>query len=670
MSKLTKKSAPAAPTKVEEIEFAVAPVKKVVRRNAVSIKPIIDDSSETLLAPKSVRETGEEKVTHDSSVKITLTKKGDRAKAMEKIKAESRKAAPAEDYEHYRVGVMLSPMESGKSKKTMHEVIHEDFNRQHAELTVPMSVDDASFEKESKYDKDFLHHADDLVHMVLELPHGFHPKPSEQDEPPESLLQANLLGLPGGLSLSPAVTNKYFGEHSRSDFFDRYHFLSGQQSLLMRNQSMFSPSNGTVDNVSDFGSDDDDDDDGDDGNGELNHSLYSLRSKSSQSRRRVPISPGEILVCDHFDTVDEYVPFAPRRPVEEVDEFAVDLPDTDFSLSKIRANSRKTLLNMQPTRIPTIEEILGAESVVIEKINQHKAAVAARIAAEAEAKAFAEEKALRLSAAGRQEAAKLQLKAGKVIVPALSETHLKNVEAARTPSKPPEPRITLLKQSLTSSTVDVIAMFQDEKAVAALQTAATTRLHIMHSDENVTEDPEKFEKMTADELRIEKETRERKRLDAMKARLQATLQTWKEKSTKDMGNIMDNKKHSMLSEKERSEMVSLKSKPVDIKPVVYIPGTKGKLLSISKRLSDNEEEDEDEEENKTDTKKLDRKSSLPNILMHTKKSQDTKPTPIVHFNPVVITSPINHNQQSTKAASSSSKLTPNNRVKLGFTNDM
>jgi hypothetical protein len=44
-------------------------------------------------------------------------------------------------------------------------------------------------------------------------------------------VKERLLGLPGRLSLTPAITNKYFGENARSQFFERYHYVKNQKAI-------------------------------------------------------------------------------------------------------------------------------------------------------------------------------------------------------------------------------------------------------------------------------------------------------------------------------------------------------------------------------------------------------------------------------------------------------
>jgi hypothetical protein len=46
----------------------------------------------------------------------------------------------------------------------------------------------------------------------------------------EQTVKEMLLGLPGGLAISTGDTEKYFGEQSRINFYDRYHYLSAQRN--------------------------------------------------------------------------------------------------------------------------------------------------------------------------------------------------------------------------------------------------------------------------------------------------------------------------------------------------------------------------------------------------------------------------------------------------------
>lgn len=47
----------------------------------------------------------------------------------------------------------------------------------------------------------------------------------------EFSVKDRLLGLPGRLGLTPAITNKYFGENARSQFYERYHYVKNQKEI-------------------------------------------------------------------------------------------------------------------------------------------------------------------------------------------------------------------------------------------------------------------------------------------------------------------------------------------------------------------------------------------------------------------------------------------------------
>ena len=262
---------------------------------------------------------------------------------------------------------------------------------------VPMYVDsNPDFEIETKLDHDFLFHADELMHMVLELPRGFHPRPSEDETHHKTPLQINLLGLPGGLNLTPAVTNKYFGVSARRDFFDRFHWLSHQANLMgslssttttnqQQQQQRYSKSN---------------DDEGDDEscsqfNDEDTTSVVTHDCGTNNGYpvfpHHVNIEPGQELMMDYCEQPEEYIPFAPRRPNYQTDNNNNNYNNNNNededdieryqnqSLSTLRHHSRDTFLASKPAHIPTLEEILGSDSAVVARIAQDKAIVQAEL---------------------------------------------------------------------------------------------------------------------------------------------------------------------------------------------------------------------------------------------------------------------------------------------------
>ena len=421
------------------------------------------------------------------SVKVVLTKPGKRQEHMASIKEENNRAvittiSNITHEEMEKLDVITSLASRLRPKPHYIDDDEEDYiRRPRSSLLPPTSVDDETFFAKSHVDDDFLHHADDMLHMVLELPSGFHPKPVDEETHGKSKMQIDLLGLPGGLQLTPALTKKYFGEGSRYEFFDRYHWLAHQKDIVGRGCA-------PVRFGDDRGSGGDDNDDG-------------SEDGLTMDGLNIKLAPGEELIFDKEDQLEEYIPFAPRRPRDDLaadsrnsksnigigigianissSNATPDVNSYEESLSAIRQQRRAILAAKKQEKIPTLQDILGSESRVLEAIENNRRVEEAERAAEAAAAVIAEKRRRMQTAAGRRAAAREAARAahaagGRIVVPPLAVAPVK-LEKVVIPSK------SLLDEPLQQKTVDTIVQLHDPKVLVELTKNMKQRLSAMRS---------------------------------------------------------------------------------------------------------------------------------------------------------------------------------------------
>jgi hypothetical protein len=490
------------------------------------------------------------------SVNIVLAQKGGRESEMAKLRHQST----LETY--VTTDRKMDPThQHGASKRIFEEVFEIDG---YHDKSLPVGAAGApltDYEEhkfEHKVELDFLHHADDLTHMVLELPHGFHPRPTEdatESNDHSNNINRALLGLPGGLAMTPQISKHYFGEQSRGEFFERLHWLSYQKQLIGTGAASESPR---------------------EAHAEDEQSLGSFATMTTAGH-----DPGEDLILDMQNPLEEYIPFAARRPKNPDD------PDDDdeMPLSRIRHKSRSLLLAYNVEKPPTLEEVLAKEGSVLSAMAANDAANATAAAAAAAAEALARKRALPFNSKERLEARKKGLpldNRGRIAVP--------EVFAVERPSTAPgssvlgtsminDPSVssksTVLKRPLSPKTVAAMARIRNPVELKHMKRETEMRLTSMTSEENITEDPDKLNRIADSEKRQQMEAAERQRVEKIRARLRATIETWQHQA----GMKEDDKEAKKVTMVKDKEDLNIKTDHVDVKPVKYVSGTRGQRLA-------------------------------------------------------------------------------------------